>query len=248
MEEHMYIRRISALTLLPLILILFWGCGGDDSPPTGQTGSVPAPYPTAISAPTTAMSYSGDSLAGLTSAFLTLGKKLDTLFDPTRYSSDTTYQSEGNSVYEYARWRGSLNVKMIRVEETSGYKWTVAYYGQESGWNFNNWIFIQAEQSYDGHSGHMYQYAENTSVALYEWEWAYENNLPTMNLQWAEGENACRFRAIINSGTTGSAEYYLNGVIQWKVEWSGTNSNVSGMWHQYYEGSLWRSGSWFFST
>ncbi len=225
------------------------GCSKNkNNNPTGPNNSLVLPYPLTLGAPAQGMLYSGDTLAGSASNMLTLAKGYNTFFNPPANATDTTFSADGIDTTITTWQSNQLILQMIFSQQLEVNAWSIIFSGTNSGETYVNWHFADAEQSKDGANGWMNQYLDNTTGIVNRWEWRTESGKPVMYINWAEQQDSVKFKAVINSGTNGYAEYYLNNIIKWKVDWNGTNSSVNGMWYIYVNGNFSRSGSWAFST
>lgn len=238
-----------ALIILAASFMAVIGCSKNKNDnPTGPDNSLSLPFPLTLNAPAQGMLYSGDTLAGSASNLLAMAKEYNSLFNPPANATDTTFGASGFDT-TISTWRvNQLTMKLIFSQQLEVNTWSIIYNGTDAGHTYVNWNFADAEQSIDGSNGWMNKYLDSTTDIENRWEWLVENGKPVMNIYWVDQQDSVKFKAVLNSGTNGYAEYYLNNIIKWKVDWNGTNSSVSGMWYIYVNGNFSRSGSWAFSS
>ena len=202
------------LTILIALIVLASACSNNkNNNPTGPNNSTALPYPLRIDAPEQGMLYSGDTLAGRTSVYLSIAIVYSGLFNPPANSPDTNFITNGIDTTITTWQTDQLTMQLIYSQQLETNDWRVIYNGSQSGQVYSNWIFIDAEQSKEGGIGWMNQYRDTSVEIEYRWSWQVEGGKQAMYMNWLDQQDSVKFKVLFNSGTNGYSEYYLNKML-----------------------------------
>ncbi len=237
----MKLRKLS-LFIVPLLLVfLVTGCSDDEKTTDEFEGPEWTVDP--VEVPEN-MAQSDDPFAQMAVGYVDLANGFSAyggfFAPPARALCSVNRDGE----WEYTWSDGSLTVTLIITETSDYYYWKIYFDGTDGTTTFDNFLFIEAEQTIDGSSGSLYIYDPGQTGYAFMWSWEID----------ADGAYhfTCEFfedfkiEVVINADGSGSVEFYDYGTAgywrNFRIEWTAEGS---GEWWEYDEaGNEIAHGTW----
>lgn len=242
-------KKLFLVMALCLGLIFVIGCSSDKENPVKPTEKTPPPEFKLrdITVPTKMMN-SADEKAKLASSLIQASVSFEGTGCVFSKPDGATILSESTSAWEYTWTEGSLTKRLAitSLSSINQRKWQLYYTGSANDVTYeDDWRFMDAGQSMDMSSGHVYVYKDNTKQIILEWTWRTSNNVYTFE-KYDHSETKCKVEIIVkpdgsgkverfSMSTTGSLMHDL--LVNWTADGSGT-------WWTYDNGINIGSGSW----
>lgn len=130
----------------------------------------------------------------------------------------------------------ALDVTMNYYDNTSVFGWTIRLDGTDGEFNYNNWLFMEAEENTTTNSGYLKKYKPVTDML--EFEWAYSNSLAGVYsfilMMYEEGDGSEKIDIISNLDNSGELTYFQTFndqfVPETKIAWTAAGT---GEWWEY---------------
>jgi len=124
-------------------------------------------------------------------------------------------------------------------------KWQLYFTGSKDGATFEDWRFMDAGQTNDLSSGHVYVYKTNTRQIMLEWTWRTNQGQYTLE-QYDHSDPRLKMEIILRADGSGKVERFAlssSGSLMHDllVNWS---SDGSGTWWTYENGMTKETGAW----
>ena len=130
---------------------------------------------------------------------------------------------------------GNLIITLVITETSTNYYWKIYYDGTEGTTTYDNFLFIEAEQTLDGSSGSLFIYIDpaQTGYALM-WSWNIDAD-GAYHFTYELFEDV-KIEVVVNADGSGYLEFYDYGTAGYwrifRIEWTAEGT---GEWWQYDE-------------
>lgn len=245
----MFYKKLLVLTAICMGLFFIVGCSSDEEGPVTPTEKAPDPpefQMKELSVPDHMMN-SGDAKAQLAVSIIEAAQSFvgtGCVFAPPE---GATVLTESKSAWEYSWAEGAVTKRLAITALTSinQHKWQVYYTGTKDGVALDNWRFMDAGQTTDLSSGHVYVYKLNTKQIIQEWTWRTDANSFTLE-RYEHAEPRSKIEIDIKTDHSGKVERFVPSttgsmmhdlLINWKADGTGN-------WWVYENGMTKGSGSW----
>lgn len=153
-------------------------------------------------------------------------------------------EDSDNQTYNYIWNEGGYSIIWKFVQSSSRYYWSVTLSGSYSGFNYSNFVYLNAEETIDATSGSMTLF-DRPEAAPMTWTWNTDNLLNRKLTLTIQDEF---YKVIQHENSSGSLlcshDYDVNGQFQlvYDIQWDSIG-NGSWEYHDRYSGSI-ETGGW----
>jgi len=223
----------------------------DQYPPTFVYKSIQIPEP---------LRLSPDSMAQVVVGYVDMfneTEKYVPLLNPSADSSLPEYTITGSGLPWVQSWKAIEGFLILLFINKNGmrYNWELKFWGQDSVKNkfYDKWIFITAYNDFEGNSGSIVLYKENSENMDSHYSWytypsSVQNYRSFRLLKYKESTIDFLVEMTFDYDFSGELLRYSVGeeniYVEFKCSW---NSFGKGEWWRYNEnGEIIQSGSWFY--
>jgi hypothetical protein len=245
----MLYKKLFVLTAVCLGLFLFFACSSDEEGPVKPSEKAPPPPDFELREITVPdkMANSGDAKAQLALSLIDESTSFEGTGCVFKAPDGATVLAESKAAWEYSWVDGALTKRLAitSLSSINQRKWQLYYTGSKDGATFEDWRFMDAGQTLDLGSGHVYVYKTNTKQIIMEWTWRtdsdkftfekYDHSEPRTKIEIIVRNNGSGKVERFSLSTTGSMMHDL--LVNWTADGSGT-------WWTYDNGMSTNSGSW----
>jgi hypothetical protein len=142
-------------------------------------------------------------------------------------------------------WSDGLLTVTLNITETSThYYWKIYFDGTQGNVTYNDFLYIEAEQTIDGNSGSMTLYDPELTELSCFWQWNWDAN-EVFHFTF-EVPNEAKILIDVNPDGSGFLEYHIYGTAGYwrnlRIEWTAAGT---GEWWEYDEaGNIIANGTW----
>jgi len=245
----MFYKKLLVLMAFCMGLFLIIGCSSDEENPVTPTEKAPDPpefQMQEITVPDNMMN-SGDAKAQLAISLIEAARSFEGTGCTFEAPSAATVLTESKSAWEYSWVDGSLTHRLAitSLASINQQKWQLYYTGSKDGVTLEDWRFMDAGQTTDLSSGHVYVYKLNTKQIIQEWTWRTDRGTYTLE-KYDHGESTSKIEIIIKADGSGKVERFVPSTTgsmlhDLLVNWTASGT---GNWWVYENGMTKESGSW----
>ena len=243
-------KNIKFLVLFTAIFsfVIFNGCKKDDTPDPDDNNAKELKT-TTITVPD-AMAQSSDPGAQTASGYISMANGMAAMTSMlTPPKSTPVFHLKGGNDPEIYQWtvnddnNNNYNVTLTITETSDLYKWEMKIDGTMDGHEFNNFIFIKAEQYKDGHDNSLTVYDPDKPLTIsFVMNWHTENDTYYITFEVPE---EIRVEIVVNSDNSGSIDAKEWANEEYDQTYSATwDSSGHGEYWEYDNGEVISHGTW----
>jgi len=245
----MLYKKLLVLMAFCMGLFLLVACSSDEENPVTPAEQAPDPPEFQMQEMTVpeSMMNSGDAKAQLALSLIEEAQSFDGTGCVFEAPSGATVLTESKSAWEYSWVDGSVTKRLAITSLMSidQQKWQLYYTGSKDGVTLDEWRFMDAGQTTDMGSGHVYVYKLNTKQISLEWTWRTDKGTYTLE-KYDHGDSMSKIEIISRPDGSGKVERFTPSTTgsmlhDLLVNWTASGA---GTWWVYENGMTKESGSW----
>lgn len=245
----MLYKKLFVLTALCMGLFLILACSSDEEGPVKPTEKAPPPPDFQLQDITVPdkMMNSADAKAKLALDLIEATTSFEgtgCVFTPPEGATALT---ESKSAWEYSWVEGALTKRLAITSLVSinQRKWQLYYTGSTDGVTLADWRFMDAGQTTDLSSGHVYVYKINTKQIILEWTWRTDKGTFTLE-KYDHADPRTKIEIILRADKSGKVERFALSTTgsmmhDLLINW---DANGNGTWWTYENGVTKETGTW----
>jgi hypothetical protein len=245
----MLYKKLFVLMAICMGLFLIISCSSDEEGPVKPTEQAPPPPDFQlrdITVPDKVMN-SGDEKAQLAISLINAVTSFEGTGCVFKAPTGATVLAESRSAWEYSWVEGALTQRLAITSLTSinQRKWQLYYTGSKDGVTLEDWRFMDAGQTIDMGSGHVYLYKTNTKQIIMEWTWRTDKGVFTIE-KYDHADPRSKTEVVLKADNSGKVERFVLSTTgsmmhDLLINWT---ANGAGTWWTYENGVIIGSGSW----
>ncbi len=245
----MLYKKLFTMTALCMGLFLFFGCSSDEEGPVKPTEKAPPPPDFELREITVPdkLANSGDAKAQLAMNLVDQAMSFEGTGCVFAAPEGATVLAESKAAWEYSWVEGALTKRLAitSLSSINQRKWQLYFSGSTDGASLEDWRFMDAGQTTDLGSGHVYVYKTNTKQIILEWTWRTNQGQYTLE-KYDHSDPRSKIEIILRADGSGKVERFTLStsgslmhdlLINWAADGSGT-------WWTYENGMTKETGSW----
>ena len=230
-------NKLISLIFLMVSLMFIISCSDDSNPTKPEEQKAKELSLKEITVPE-AMKNSQDPHAQMASAYIGLVngfRNYSTFYQPPAGSSNLGKIFKSNDEWTRTWTVDALTVTMNYFESEENFGWNIYLTGTDNEFTYNNWLYMEAEQTVGENSGTMKIYKPVTDQVEAEWNWFYDTNGKYNFTFFSWNENySQKIEVVSNPDNSGQLTFYeyVNGqfVPTNKISWTSAGT---GHWVEY---------------